>query len=195
LFCGGYKYGVPIPGSKREAFERDFPFIKAILNEFPRRLIIDLRVQLADEALSRRERQSVKAWEGDFNDVVEREKLYILDRDGNILTVVGQRERVVPATKVLWFKFPERTEPYNDCGATLEGELRRMGTRAEEAFYVLSCIPVGPGGPKASHVREISVAVTLCKPPKNFTLAGWLEELVRREQAAIQAKLAEIDDA
>lgn len=89
----------------------------------------------------------------------------LLDKEGGVLTTARMRWR----------------NPFG-VRETVGDAIARLGNQAGRVSFVLSLFPAGNN-------KEI----VLYKPPKGFTIQGWLEEEIRREQAVIRAESEAID--
>ena len=115
-------------------------------------------------------------------DEYNHEEIFLLDVRGEKLAQVGHVEYVPPQR---WFrKNPKLTWRY-DKHDTIEKALDRMKAKAANVNFILSLDVVLD--------KEWWRVATIYKTPKGFTIQAWLNELMRREQTAIQQEVKEID--
>lgn len=109
------------------------------------------------------------AWES--IDGICSEALIILDKNGDCLTFVGDITR----EKTKWWKFWTEERSWNVGSALVY--LKNIG-KANEAHFVLSLYE--------EHL-------TLYKPPKGFTITGWLEAQIVLEREQLKIDISKID--
>lgn len=156
--------------SNTEAIFREFPFLAKF---FSKERVQRARVERIDEELITRQPTTQARWAKDvFEDIL------LLDRDGDLIVVVSQRVIRRPAWRFFRWSCSARVFWILDNPRETVWEAIRRATLP--VGYIVTAID-------GQHL-------VLYKPPKNFQNAGeWMEEQVRRAQAAIQTKLNAID--
>lgn len=157
--------------AKVVAFFREFPFLENLLN---RNRIDSIHVFRVDRDL-----MTKTPWCMHIHPFGHVWSTYILlDKNGAKLTTVGIRP-----TERKWWR-PSTWPGRKHFKETVGEAIARLGNRARQAFFIVYFNPMFENGPGD---------LILYKPPKGFTIQGWLEEEIRREQAAIQAESQAID--
>lgn len=118
---------------------------------------------------------------GSLVGIDDSERIFLLDKDGNVLVEVEQSRDVVHNEA--------HTDNEYEEGETIGETLLRL----ENPDNVMYAVSVHTGYEVRDHHSVGGNSVTLYKTPKGFTLKGWVEEQKRRASEQIAATIAEID--
>lgn len=194
---------------KIEQFFKDFPFLMKIqtgswcawpgdewckqnacteastFHTHPRLINRDEWYKVEEVRVSRVSRELLKmkpkreTGSGSMIDYCDEERAFLLGGDGEVLTEVEQDRHHYDAT----FGNSWRE------GETVGEALLRVSNPDDVAYVVLR----HTGYRIQNHHSVGGYTLTLYKPPKSFTLLGWLKEQEHRAKAQIKAMVAEID--
>ncbi len=118
---------------------------------------------------------------GNLVDIADDAKIFLLSASGKLLAEVRQTIDITH-NEANW------DNEYED-GETVGEALLRLGQPDRVAYAV----EIREGYIVKDHHSVGGYSVTLYKPPKGFTLSGWLNGQIRREKEKLSAALAEID--
>ena len=109
--------------------------------------------------------------------------MWLLDKEGHILGNVAPRGNSLVRRKFFGFIGvpPLGMRVVYRNGETVADALLRIGEDAERVAYVLVLC------------GRTEMSLVLHKPPKNFTLKGWIRSLLARQGALLKEELAAID--
>ena len=155
------------------AFFQEFPFLGNILDENDVRYAYVRRV---DRGLLAKKSERHEDDPECFSGHSVWDVYMLLDGGGFLLATVDGPTRKKWWRPATWGK--------KRFGETVGDAIARLGDWAEEVFFVVHFVPV---------MEVDGGTLTLYKLPKSFTLKGWLEEELRREQAVIRAESEAID--
>ncbi len=158
--------------SKVVAFFQEILFLGDFFKEDQ---VKSINFQRVDRELMVKSPEKSQAGGDPFLPLIFWSKYILLDENGKKLATVG-----VKPVSMKWWK-PLTWSGEQQFGETVGDAIARLGDRAGEVYFVLHSSPSPP------------FEIILYKPPKNFTIQGWLEEEIRRERAAIRAESEEID--
>lgn len=164
--------------SKIEAFFREFPFLTDYISLD---LVGDVRVSRLDEKFLK-ETPVRDATYLTYPDNYQSEIILLLDCDGKQVAEVQAHGNYFLKKRQWWH--PKRWFGDIVDGESVGDALIRIKDEANKVVYALYL---------EHHGREHLWKLTLHKPPKTFTLLGWVEELIRREQVVIQGDVLDID--
>lgn len=160
-----------------QAFQRQFPAIFSAQSEIIAREVTDVEVSRVTSLLLGR-RPHAETASGNLINRGDVERYFLLAEDWRILgEVVQERED--------WT--PRGTDTQG--GETIGEAIVRLGVAALVAYVVRTARYYSdqPGDP------EDSYSVMLYKPPRGWTIAGWVAEQERRASTALAAQIAEIE--
>jgi len=118
---------------------------------------------------------------GSLVDITDSEKIFLLDKDGNVLT------EVKPSVDIRHNEAHWDDESWD--GETVGEAIGDLDNPNE----VLCAILIHRGFKIRDHHSIGGYSLTVYKPPKSFTLLGWIKEQERREKQLLSAQLVEID--
>lgn len=118
--------------------------------------------------------------DGECVAIDERRQIFLLNQDGIVITAV---EEEWEASSMACHVDDTRTE-----GETIGESL--LWIDPNDVSYIVS---VESGYTIQNHFSQKGCRVTVYKPPKGFTLKGWVDEQLRCADEILQAMIAEID--
>lgn len=117
---------------------------------------------------------------GSLVDIDDSERIYLFDREGNLLVEVQQGG------------YCHHNEAHTD-NEEWDGETVGEALLRTDPAQVHYAVVVHTGYEIRDHFSIGGYSVTVCKPPKGFTLPEWVEEQKHRASEMISATVAEID--
>ncbi|MBI4120375.1 MAG: hypothetical protein HY454_02815 [Parcubacteria group bacterium] len=166
---------------KVQAFFAEFPFLMTGDGPIVRNPeeVEEVAVSRIDKDFLGKEPQYDGA-SGSMVGIDDSERIYLFDQDGNLLVEVEQGG--------CCYHNEAYTEDESWDGETV-GEALLRTDPAQVHYAVVVCT----GYEIRDHYSVGGYSVTVCKPPKGFTLPEWVEEQKRRASEQIAATIAEID--
>jgi len=174
--------------SKVVAFFREFPFLSGVVNVDD---VKTVKVSRIDKDLLKRAPWHVE-WPSEYHFIMGYEKdetMMLLDKSGRILCNIAPRGNFLVRRRFLGFLGvpPLGERVVDQKGETVADALLRIGEDADRVAYVL----VLSGNTRPNSKKNLDLVFH--KPPKNFTLKGWIRSLLARQGALLKEELAAID--
>jgi len=186
---------------KIRAMYEEFPFLAKIAKE---ETVNEVKVSGVpmDFLLVRREMREFMSGDIFWTDETS-DEIFLLSKDGHLMGRVGYRQRhhewrwYRKATKQKWLAYDSiwdnRPVLSSGCGKnfnvfpeeTIRDTLSSIILADEDVFFAVVCVPVC--------YRFLKVNIVIYRPPKIFSLVGWVNEQIRRAREEVKKELDKID--
>ncbi|MCH7828434.1 hypothetical protein IH982_01015 [Patescibacteria group bacterium] len=172
---------------KVQAFFAEFPFLERLFQE---RLVVAMGYDNAEveevyvKRVDTNFLDKIPLYEGATGSLVgieDAESIFLLNSQGDFLDVVHSAKSIVHNEAYL----DNEEEEGESVGETL--------THFRDPDVVAYAVCIHVGFKVRDHRSVGGYSVTLYKPPKGFSLRGWVEEQQRRAEQMLAAEVAEID--
>lgn len=172
--------------TKIQVFLAEFPWLK---NHMSAQMIADcaeVKVERIDLDLCKRGVHVQISGYGYF-EFEQRESIGLLDKNGHCIAVVGEIR--YPAKPKTWYQWNPRPYIVRNNDETVEGALCRIGDKIGEVHFIL-CV----GWEWSNSLQRYVHPVTIAKPPKSFTLKGWIEKIKQETKEQLKQEIAKVDE-
>lgn len=163
---------------KINGFFREFPFLATLVEDTSE--VEEVRVARIDRDFLGKVPQ-YRGATGSLVGIEDSERIFLLNQNGEVLAEPRQALSIT------------HTEAYRDDeeeeGETVGEALAYL----EDPDTVAYAVCIHTGYRIRDHHSVGGYSVVVYKPPKGFTLKGWVEEQERRAKEILDAQLAEID--